>query len=773
MPICFKYISLDRCNTIFFLFLLLVLTGLIIFPLNIAGASEKNPWKLKADRLKGDKTAGIVEAWGNVVLNRGEDYLEADYARYYPETKWVYLRGNVRAKWDQDFMEAKSGEFDLQNKVGWIKNGRVFLKREHMYFRGEKLKKTGPHTYKFEEATVTACDGKNPAWSLKTSHGSLTIEGYADIWHPRFQVKGAPVLYSPFLVLPVKTKRQSGFLRPQIGMSDRLGTFVSQPYFQVLDEENDITIYEDYYSHRGLMQGLEFRSTPDLQDKAIFQGNWMRDKKTAGDESEEDSQFDSDGLIRPNKNRFWVRGKYDATFMHDWQAKLDVDYVSDQNYLREFDAGYTGFEETRKQFLEKFGRDINDNDDLLRKNILSLSRNWANTGLDARLVYKENLEYRNDNRPAEDNPTVQRLPEINFDLYRTPLPSTPLEIESNNQAVYFWRERGTMGSRLDLHPRLSLPWNTEWFTLTPQAGWRETVYIIDRFQDDPAKRDTEDKIQTRGIYDFSVNAYSQLYHVYDLDAPPKAGNTTAEKARWTKVKHSLQPEVEYSYLPREDQSELPYFDSVDRLQAKNELTYSLTNVFTRRKDSLVPEADKNSTKLKKNYLDFVRLKLEQSYDFRESNRKEQRSEYPRRPFSDVLADLTLKPGEWISLKSKTWYSPYLDEITEHEHKARLFWSGKASLTFGMDFRDEVHEYKRQWDEELEIMELRAQVEAIPNWRISGIMRKDIAGNEYLERGFTVSYLHQCFSLDFIVSRKDYDNRYEMRINLMNLGSIGE
>jgi LPS-assembly protein len=762
---------------IFFWFLVLsaaclgsILSALFSTP---AGAqTESKPWRLEADRLKGDKTSQMVEAFGNVHIHRGEDYMQADYARYYPETKWAYLRGNVRAKWNQDFMQGKEAEFDLENKVGWVKDGRVFLAREHIYFKGKELKKTGAETYEFEEATVTACDGETPAWSLKTSSGSLTIDGYANLWNPRFRVKNAPVMYSPFMIIPVKTERQSGFLRPEIGFSDRLGTHINQPYFQVIDEENDITLYENFYSHRGLMQGLEFRSTPDLDDKALFRADWLKDKITAKTEEEEDSQFDDDGLIRPNENRYWLRGKYDATYFHNWQAKLDIDYVSDQNYLREFDSGYSGFQESRKQFMEHFGRDIDDNDDLIRENILSLTRNWAHTGLEARIEYDENLKYRNNNLDEKYNPTVQRFPEINYDLYRTDIPGTPLEIESDNQAVYFWREYGTRGTRVDVHPRLSLPWNTDFFTITPKAGWRETIYNIDRFENDPDKRDTDSKIQTRGIYDFSVDAYSQLFRVYDLfDAPnPETGDTNS--SRWTKIKHELQPEVEYSYRPKENQEELPKFDSVDRLDPENELTYTLNNVFTRRRDSLVPSPEGNATQLQKSYLDFLRLKLEQSYDLREATRTEERDEYPRRPFSDGLVDITFNPGEWISLSNKSWYSPYLKEITEHEHMLRLHRDGLGSLWFGMDYRAVVDEYKRDWDEELEIMKLRAQVDFIPNWRVSGILRKDIAADQYLERGVTVTYLHQCFSLDFIMVRKDYENRYEVRVNLLNLGTIG-
>lgn len=44
----------------------------------------------------------IVEAQGGVVLQRGNDILKADFARYYSATNWVYLKGNVFVRMGKD-----------------------------------------------------------------------------------------------------------------------------------------------------------------------------------------------------------------------------------------------------------------------------------------------------------------------------------------------------------------------------------------------------------------------------------------------------------------------------------------------------------------------------------------------------------------------------------------------------------------------------------------------------------------------------------------------
>ena len=117
-------------------------------------ASEQDlPWHLTADRTVSDQNSDILEAFGNVDLHRGDDYLQADYARYYPDTKWVFLRGNVRAKFQGDYLSAGEAEFNLETSQGWLKHGQVFLEQPHIYFSGERLNKTGQHTYTFSGKT--------------------------------------------------------------------------------------------------------------------------------------------------------------------------------------------------------------------------------------------------------------------------------------------------------------------------------------------------------------------------------------------------------------------------------------------------------------------------------------------------------------------------------------------------------------------------------------------------------------------------------------------
>ena len=738
-----------------------------------APSTEPQSWRLLADRTAASHDNKYIEAFGNVVLERGTDYIRAEYARYYQTTKWVFLKGDVEARFQGDFLKAEEAEFDLDTNTGWLKNGQVFMEDPHMYFEGAILKKTGPETYEFREATVTVCDGDRPAWSIKSSRGDITVDGYAHLWGPRFQVLDQPLIFAPYAVIPVKTKRQSGFLLPEIGSSERLGITYDQPYYQVIDEEQDITLYSHLMTAKGLMLGAEYRLVPDIHTKGIFKIDYLYDQET-----ESQSLYnDNSDMSRTNHSRWWARGKFDGYLLDpEWNLKFDLDLVSDQDYLREFSRGFSGFNKSRKDFLQYFGRDIEDSDSELRVNRALLSRNWAHVGFQGLVEYTQNLEYGSNNnlsgKDRDDDPTLQRLPELNLHLYQTQIPGTPLTMEGSSQFASFWREFGTTGTRLDLHPMLGLPLHLKYGSVIPKAGIRATTWFVEKYEGEDPQVDGDTSTPTRFLPEFSTTAYTEFSRIFTLtdetDVPADAEDFT-----WLKLKHAVQPRLEYSYIPFSDQEKYPYFDDIDRIEAENDLTYSLTNVFTCKTGKLLPSPDEQGkSELKLDYLDLARIRFEQSYDIRERTRNNDTEKYPNRPFSDVLTDVTLRLSPWVYLNSRTWFSPYEGDVTEHEHALSVQYDDVLHARFSMDFLNEIDEYLRQEQERQRIASFGGGFGINKEWSAAFLYRVDWESGTDLEKKITLRYDHQCFSAETSWSQTDDDTRFEFRVILAQLGSLG-
>ena len=728
-------------------------------------------WNLTADRVSADREARIMEAWGDVRMTQDVNTLRADHATYYEATGWVFLEGNVVADWGPDHMEADTAEFDLKNKTGWLTHGQIFVAEPHLYFQGQYIEKHLGDTYSFTNATVTACDGDSPAWSLHSAEGEVTLEGYATLWHSRLNVKDTPVMYTPFMVLPVKRSRQSGLLVPETGFSSRLGFYVNQPLYWAIDEESDLTVYENFMAQRGFMHGIEYRRTPDPDTQDLVRVDYLLDDIKDDTERDEDEQFRGDKLTRPNRTRYWWRSKHDG-YLADpaWKTKLDIDWVSDQNYLREFKDGKSGYTTSRETFLERFRRDIASRDATERTSALLVQRSYDKAGLAAKTEISQNLEHMNGNREKSKNPSLQRLPELSAFVWKDYLLGTPLEFQMETQAGNYWRQEGTRGTRLNMRPRLSAPLSMGPVSIIPTAGFRATGYAVESYNG--TSEDHDDSFTGRQMADVSVAAFTETSKVYGLSAAPEATADNAGQSAWTRVRHAVQPRVDWNWTDSVDQSEKPYYDADDRIPAVNELTYSLTNILDRRRETVALEPGQDGAPdqavLGADYLDFLRLRLSQGIDFREAQRTDMRDEYARRPFNDAQAEVVVQPERWVGITSRTYYSPYLSSVTEHDHTLWVGPDDRNKAEFGVEFREAVDEYKRRARERIRLVRFGFDLVVSRRWSTGFTYRADMESGEDLEKTLEARYSHQCFDAVFVVTQTPFEERFEIRLELLGI-----
>lgn len=732
-------------------------------------------WDIEADKAVGLDDGDILEASGNVLLRQGPNYLRADFARYHRNTHWVYLRGNVKAGLGEDVLEADEAEFDLNKQVGWLKNGKLFLAEPHLYFSGKRVEKEWGDVYTFKEATVTACDGDSPAWSFDAGEGKININGKARMKHVKFNIKDTPVMWTPYFTMTTK-QRQSGLLIPGVGYSSRFGAYINLPIYLVVNEENDITLYENLMSQRGLMQGVEYRHNWDfLNAKGFWRFDYLWDALIADRETKEIPPLDEDGLLRTNHSRYWLRSKMDAEIPGiALQVKLDLDFVSDQNYLREFRAGDSGFDKSRDIFTDEFRRSIAESDQDRVSTFLA-SRSWDRVGVYAKTQYTQAVEFGHGNDSWDNDESLQRLPEISAFIWKDRLPGLemlPLELQADLNGGYYWRRYGSTGGRFDFHPRLSLPLSSAYGAVIPSVGFRETIYSLDHYQP-TTEGQTNEWNQSREMLDVNVLAETEFFRIFDLSSGNlmAASEDTLGESRWVALKHSAQPKVEYDYVPYVKQTTHPYFDEKDRVSEENEISYSLTNVFTRKREEVVMRTEGQETPqagVEVGYMEIVNVRVENGYDFVEAERGEETDVYDRRPFNDIMADATLRFDHWISVTNKTWFSPYLGEFTEHSHYLNLGMPEYFNASFGFDFQKDVNEFKRQNRPDISILSVGGDVHIYGGFSVGAAYKTDLERARDLETMASLSYKHQCFDVKVAGTITPFEERVEAWVNLVGI-----
>ena len=617
------------------------------------------PYHIKADSLSYDDATNTYMARGHVTIVRGNQSLRADAVDLNEETMDAQAWGNVHFTSGEDWLTGTRLKLDLDKGTGTVYDGALFIEQGHFHITGGKIEKTGEDSYYIDDGRFTTCDGDSPAWKIVGKDLKVTIDGYGTVKHASFWAKKLPILYVPYFIFPAKTTRQTGLLLPHFFLSDRDGFTYNQPFFWAINESSDATVYASYMDRRGFKPGIEYRYVLEPGSKGTAMFDYLHDRQVDdGITSEDTSGYDYEGFTgdnenRLNRDRWWFRAKADQELPAGFKAKLDMDLVSDQDYLREFQRGYSNYDNSNTYFYEEFGRDLADYTDTVRPNQLSLNKNWNHYSFTTDFRWNEDAIAR---KNAEPNPRLQQLPHVQFDGSKQQLSSSPLYSDLESSYDYFWREEAIRGHRADVHPRVYYPIQLlTHLDFEPSVGLRGTVWETDKYEDDGPE--LEDRFSSRGAFDFQADLSTEFWRTFDLKGD-----------RPEKIRHSVLPRVTYNYVTTSEQEDLPRFDDIDRLTEKNLITYSITNyLMARSKIQREPDAKTDSSSLEHMkttpyaYRDFCRLKFWQSYDIEEARRDDE--DNPRRPFSDIMAELEFSPYDCLSLKGDTSWSPYDGNFT--------------------------------------------------------------------------------------------------------------
>ena len=771
--------------TLWRLFLLLVVVICASCPaLAAVGDIQKSlrtggdaPWTLNADKMVSLDDGVIVEASGSVLLQRGSDYLKADFARYYTTTNWVFLKGHVEARMGRDMLNASEAEFDISSRTGWLKEGSIFIAGPHMYVSGDKVDKLFGDRYVFQNAKVTTCDGDVPAWSLSTDRAEIEIDGYAKLYHSTLNILDQPMAGAPFLVLPAKTTRQSGLLMPDFGYSSTNGGFFSLPYYHVIDQSRDLTFTGTYMGKVGFMPSLEYRSHPRSQDKTWLALDLLYDGHSFSSEAD-DLINDTDGKVNTQEERYWLRGMGDGTVGDSgWRYRYNLDYVSDQNFLRQFRDMRTGFNRSRDAMFDMFGRDIQEVD----QNRVSegfLYKEWDRFMMSLGFRYEEDPSLGHGNLSHSEDTLVQSIP-LNLYLFKGRIwEELPLEAQAEVSTTYEYRAKGIRGLRTELHPQLTLPVYLPGASLLLNGGIRQTFYNSNSVPMDNSS------IWTRGsgnrdrtIPDASVTAFTQFSRVWDMSEQalaPVADN--AGKSVLTGLRHRIQPRVTYGWIPDEDQSMNPFFEESDRINPSQRLRLSLTNIITSRKSTIA--GANGSYKENVSYADPLRWEVAMGYDLDEAKRNKFRDVYERRPFTDFYSSLELSFVEWFSVWNRLYLSMYGEGVTRSDTGVTLKNNRWGSWSVAYSTRSKYYNYLEEMKRDsLSDMQFSSDQQFLTNIfsftpfkkiRFYYLTTDDLRSGENYERRFIVGYYHQCFHLLGAIHSSGCENSYRVILELPGL-----
>jgi len=648
----------------------------------------------------------------------------ADWIAYDVDNGSIKAKGHVSIQNDTDQLLAKEGVFNLTEETGSFKEATILRQSMDLHLEGEIIEKTGSNTYHIQDGWVVSCkfdEEKTPPWSFAASDTKITQGEYAILKHARFRIKDVPVFYTPWLALPVGNKRQTGLLFPEISNSNRNGFGFNLPLFWNISDSSDLTFYPEYYADRGFMPGLEFRYVLGAQNKGTIMGSYLND---ALSDPSETTYWEETGYTHTNQDRYWLRGKLDHDFSNGVVTRMDIDIVSDRDYLTEFEAGMTGFQDSNDLFFDMYGRGFQNKTTDERVNSMKLLKAWDGMALEGVFLGI------NDVRATETSPTpLWKLPSLDF-TGSLPMADTGITLNWDTDYVNYYRENGVGGHRFDLYPRLSMPLPLGPYLETrAEAGVRDTFYSVQTYGDGTWE---ESDTPNRLLADFHTEIGTTLLRDFSLNM-----------GDFTGFRHNFRPYIQYDYLSETDQDDLPDFDSIDRIDDLNLITYGIDNFFKRL--GILNGKDIET--------EYSRLKITQGYDLR--------SEVSDTPFTPVNVQLRWNPLDTLQMIYKTDIGVYGEGVTFYglETYYKNSRGDFLDLDYRYDLEDDIHQ-----------LNVSTRVQLFDTIFAAYAIEHSLSESRVIEQDISLIYQPACWSVELKSNYTPGDHSLIVLFNLANIGS---
>ncbi|EDI7014359.1 LPS-assembly protein LptD [Salmonella enterica subsp. enterica serovar Derby] len=523
----------------------------------VKGDTNDLPVTINADNAKGNYPDDAVFT-GNVDIMQGNSRLQADEVQLHqkqaegqPEpVRTVDALGNVHYDDNQVILKGPKGWANLNTKDTNVWEGDYQMVGRQGRGKADLMKQRGENRYTIlENGSFTSCLPGSDTWSVV---GSEVIhdreEQVAEIWNARFKVGPVPIFYSPYLQLPVGDKRRSGFLIPNAKYTTKNYFEFYLPYYWNIAPNMDATITPHYMHRRGnIMWENEFRYLTQAGE-GVMELDYLPSDKV----------YEDDHPKEGDKHRWLFYWQHSGVMDQVWRFNVDYTKVSDSSYFNDFDSKYGS--STDGYATQKF------------------SVGYAVQNFDATVSTKQFQVFNDQNTSS-----YSAEPQLDVNYYHNDL--GPFDTRIYGQEVHFVNTKDNMpeATRVHLEPTINLPLSNRWGSLNTEAKLMATHYQqtnLDSYNSDPNNKNKLEDSVNRVMPQFKVDGKL----IFERDMAMLAPGYT----------QTLEPRVQYLYVPYRDQSGIYNYDSsllqsdynglfrdrtyggLDRIASANQVTTGVT-----------------------------------------------------------------------------------------------------------------------------------------------------------------------------------------------------
>ncbi|WKE66142.1 LPS assembly protein LptD [Gallaecimonas kandeliae] len=438
---------------------------------------------------------------GDVKLRQGDRLVTADQAEVDRSKGQLRAKGQVSFQDGQLRLSSHTLEAHSDDDSAKLDTVQYQILGTNAHGKAKRMSLSKEKGFTLEGGSFTTCPADNPAWQLDADKIEADPnEGWGSAKGAKFRLFGVPVFYFPYLSFPINNERKSGLLYPTLGTSDKRGLEYAQPIYWNIAPNLDLTLTPRYMSERGTQLNTEFRYLYG-EDRGELNLEYLpNDKKFNGD----------------NSKRYLFNWQHNGRFSDHWRYNANYTTVSDDAYFVDLNSNRGSSTDTQ----------------IVRSGAIAyLSDDWNFT---AEVKNFEVLGAYPDPYQAMPRLTLSREDKdfwegLDFNFY------SELTAFDNQDPTKPTAER------LHIEPTLAFPLESPSGSLTTELKLYQTFYQ----QHDNSGQLADSVSRTLP----QLRIYGQLNFERDM------------KLDGRNYRQTLEPQFQYLFIPKEDQSKIGLYDT--------------------------------------------------------------------------------------------------------------------------------------------------------------------------------------------------------------------
>jgi LPS-assembly protein len=602
----------------------------------IAQVPVEQPVIVNGDTVEYLTEGKEIQATGKVMVDYQGTRLSCDKLTVNMDTKDAVAEGHVRIVDSKGSMQGEKIIYNFNTKIGIVQNAG--FTSPPFFGRTEKAEKLNESHFKASQGYATTCDFDRPHFRVK----SKTIDMYPGdkiIARGNTLCLGSiPTAYLPYLSQSLKDRNMIVQLSP--GYSKKWGGYLLSVYRHNLTDKITNRLYLDYRDRLGFAEGFgtNFARTQIGNGDLKFYYTHERPKA-----AEEKGEFE----------------RYFARFRHKWSIDPKTTLVNEIYKIKDSKRALLGTD--FNVLKDYFPREYEADSQPISYSLLTHSFSQSSASL---MVQKKI-------NPWYDNPQLEKLPELNYNLPSLQIGELPLYFDHTSQAGSYSMKHKVpaaenadyQANRLDTYNKLSLPVKVSFVDLTPFAATRETVYD---------KNINGAHLAPRTVFYTGTEASTKFYRIYDTE-------TNFLDLDINGLRHIVTPKISYNYNPEPTvpAGRLKQFDGIDSIDSNNSIDFELSNKLQTKRNG-VPVDLANFIASTSYYF----YKVTNTADF---NTDTLTRSITRKELGNYFFKLELYPYSWMSVHSDAEYDRRNDDFASINYDLAFSGGKDRSVAFGQRY----------------------------------------------------------------------------------------